>query len=152
MSEQGVARITISLPPSLLDEFDEVIAPMDLDRSKAMQQAIRDFLTEYRLKHDLTAAAVGTITLIYDHGVRGLEARLTDIQHHHPDLITASMHAHLDASHCLLVIVVRGTAGAIQELATLLKALRGVDQLKLTSLMAAKVSPHEHKHEPSFSR
>ena len=48
MSDQGVARITISLPPPLLDEFDQVIVPMKLDRSKAMQQAIRDFLTEYR--------------------------------------------------------------------------------------------------------
>jgi len=146
MSDQGVARITISLPPPLLDEFDEVIAPMKLDRSKAMQQAIRDFLTEYQWKHDITAAAVGTITLIYDHGIRGLEAKLTDIQHHQPELITASMHAHLDASHCLLVVVVKGTAGAIQKLARLLKGLRGVAQLKLTSLMAAALSPHEHGH------
>jgi CopG family nickel-responsive transcriptional regulator len=144
MSDQGVARITISLPPRLLDEFDEVIVPMKLDRSKAMQQAIRDFLTDYRWKHDTAAMAVGTITLIYDHGVRGLEAKLTDIQHHKPDLITASMHTHLDASHCLLVVVVKGAAGAIQELAKLLKGLRGVTQIKVTSLMVAKPPPHEH--------
>ena len=147
MSDQGVARITISLPPSLLEELDEVIAPMEMDRSKAMQQAIRDFLTEYRWKHDATAGAVGTITLIYDHDVRGLEAKLTDIQHHQPDLITASMHTHLDASHCLLVIVVKGAAGAIQELAKLLKGLRGVAQLRLTSLMVAKAASHEHGHK-----
>jgi CopG family nickel-responsive transcriptional regulator len=146
MSNQGVARITISLPPFLLDEFDEVIAPMQLDRSKAMGQAIRDFLTEYRSKHDVTAPAVGTITLIYDHGVRGLEAKLTDIQHHEPDLITASVHSHLDANHCLLVIVVKGTAGAIQGLAKRLRGLRGVAQLKLTSLLAAKLLSREHSH------
>jgi len=146
MSDHGVARITISLPPRLLEEFDDVIVPMQLDRSKALQQAIRDFLTEYRWKHDTAAPAVGTITLIYDHSVRGLEAKLTDIQHHQPDLINASMHSHLDANHCLLVVVVKGKAGQIQQLAKLLKGLRGVAQLRVTSLMAAETSPHEHDH------
>jgi CopG family nickel-responsive transcriptional regulator len=146
MSDQGVARITISLPPPLLDEFDQVIVPMKLDRSKAMQQAIRDFLTEYRWEHDAVAPAVGTVTLIYDHSVRGLEAKLTDIQHQQPDIITASMHTHLDENHCLLVVIVKGRAGEIQKLAKLLKGLRGVAQLKLTSLMVTTLSPREHRH------
>ncbi|MHA2429125.1 MAG: CopG family ribbon-helix-helix protein [Candidatus Hermodarchaeia archaeon] len=37
MSKLGVARISISLPPNLLEEFDNVIQQIGYDRSKAIQ-------------------------------------------------------------------------------------------------------------------
>ncbi|MFX1562101.1 MAG: nickel-responsive transcriptional regulator NikR [Promethearchaeota archaeon] len=144
MAKPGVARITISLPPDLLQDFEKVISQINYDRSKAIQQAMRDFITEYRWDHDVKAYAVGTITLIYDHEVQGLEAKLTKIQHHNPEVISSSIHIHLDAEHCLLVVVVNGEAGSIQELAKQLKGLRGVKQLKLTSLMMHEAHTHQH--------
>ncbi|MFX1563195.1 MAG: nickel-responsive transcriptional regulator NikR [Promethearchaeota archaeon] len=146
MAKTGVARITISLPPELLQDFDKVIEQMNFDRSKAIQQAMRDFITEYQWDYDVKAHAVGTITLIYDHEVRGLESKLTKIQHHNPGLIGSSIHIHLDDTHCLLVIVVNGEAGAIRELAKELKGLRGVKQLKLTHLMMHQTLGHKHTH------
>ncbi|MFX0204018.1 MAG: nickel-responsive transcriptional regulator NikR [Candidatus Hodarchaeota archaeon] len=136
MSKPGVARISISLPPNLLEEFDNVIQRIGYDRSKALQQATRDFITSYRIEYDPNAIAVGTITLLFDHDISGLEAELTDVQHHHTDLITSTTHIHLDGHHCLLVIVVKGQASRIRQLTTELQSLRGVQQIKLTSLMA----------------
>lgn len=146
MAKPGVARITISLPPDLLQDFEKVIAQINYDRSKAIQQAMRDFITEYRWDYDAKSYAVGTITLIYDHEVQGLEAKLTKIQHHNPEAISSSIHIHLDASHCLLVIVVNGEAGNIRELTKQLKGLRGVKQIKLTSLMMQQTPTHKHTH------
>jgi CopG family nickel-responsive transcriptional regulator len=146
MTKQGVSRISISLPPDLLQDFEQVVGEMDFDRSKAIQQAIRDFLTEYRWERDDDAYAVGTITLIFNHEIQGLESELTATQHHHPDVIMSTTHVHLNNSHCLLVIVVKGKATEIKELAVKLKGLRGVQQLKLTSLLGAPPTKHSHSH------
>jgi CopG family nickel-responsive transcriptional regulator len=138
MSKPGVARISISLPPHLLEEFDNVIQRIGYDRSKAIQQAIRDFITSYQIEYDQQTSAVGTITLLFDHDIPGLEAALTDVQHRTSDLISSTTHIHLDGHHCLLVIVVKGRAKRIHQLTATLQSLRGVQQIKLTCLATNK--------------
>ncbi|MFX1341611.1 MAG: nickel-responsive transcriptional regulator NikR [Promethearchaeota archaeon] len=138
MSKPGVARISISLPPNLLEELDTVIQRIGYDRSKAIQQATRDFITSYRIESDQKASAVGTITLLFDHDIPSLEAELTDVQHQHSDLISSTTHIHLDGHHCLLVIVVKGQTMRIHQLTTTLQSLRGVQQIKLTCLTTNK--------------
>ncbi len=135
MTKPGVARISISLPPNLLDEFDQVTSSIGFDRSKAIQQAMRDFISEYLWEHDPAVRAVGTITIIYNHEIPGLEEELTNIQHQYTPLISSATHIHLDSHHCLLVIVVNGQARKIKELASQLQRLRGINQLKVTSML-----------------
>jgi CopG family nickel-responsive transcriptional regulator len=83
MAGGGVSRISVSVPLDLLNEFDETIARMGYDRSKVIQLAMRNFLTEYMWKYEEEEVASGTITIIYDHEIKGLEESLTDTQHHH---------------------------------------------------------------------
>ncbi len=137
MTKTSVARISISLPPNLLAEFNNVTASIGYDRSKAIQQAMRDFISEYQREYEPLAQAVGTITLIYDHAIPELEADLTDVQHRFFAIVSSTTHIHLDSNHCLLVIIVKGPAEKIHELSSELRRLRGIHQLKLTSLMVA---------------
>lgn len=130
MIKKGVSRISISLPPDLFEKFDDTIKQMMLDRSKAIQIAMRNFLTEYRWTHEQRGMATGAIVMIYDHEVKGLEESLTDVQHVHQHIINSSMHVHLGERDCLSVVAVRGEAGAIQNLAKELIAKRGIKQLK----------------------
>lgn len=146
MTKSRVARISISLPPNLLEEFDQVTSNIGFDRSKAIQQAMREFISEYQWEHDPTTKAVGTITIIYDHDVPRLEGELTTIQHQDTDLISSSTHIHLDTHHCLLVIVVKGQASRIKDLATRLQSLRGINQLKVTSMKEESHSRQAHSH------
>ncbi len=146
MSKPGVSRISISLPPALLEDFDAVITDIGYDRSKAIQQAMRDFISEYQWDAAPSTSAVGTVTIIYDHDVSGLESELTAIQHQHTDLITSATHIHLDSHQCLLVIVVKGPAVKIKQLASKLQGLRGIHQLKVTSLMEALAPTNSHSH------
>lgn len=146
MTKSGVTRISMSLPPSLLKEFDHVTTNIGFDRSKALQQAMRDFISEYRWDQDPDVNAVGTITIIYDHDILGLEGELTRIQHQHTSLITSTTHIHLDTHHCLLVIVVKGRAAIIKQLAKELQSQRGINQLKVTSMMAGAESSSGHSH------
>ena len=146
MPKSSVTRISISLPPSLLEDFDQVTSNIGYDRSKAIQQAMRDFISEYHWELDITASAVGTITIIYDHDILGLEGELTKIQHQHTALISSTTHIHLDTHHCLLVIVVKGNTAKIKELATQLQSLRGINQLKVTSMKGETSSKPQHSH------
>lgn len=134
MAKTGVTRISMSLSPQLLEEFDEVITKIGYDRSKAIQQAMRDFITEYHWEYDPLTNLAGTITFIYSHEIPGLETELTTIQHQFPKTISSTTHIHLD-HYCLLVVVVNGPAKDIKALASKLQSLRGIHQLKITSLM-----------------
>jgi CopG family nickel-responsive transcriptional regulator len=132
MSGKGVSRFGVSAPPELLTEFDETIARMGYDRSKALRLAMRDFLTEYKWKHKEEGAVAGTFTIIYDHEVKGLEESLTDTQHLNRNIINSTLHIHLDERNCLLVITVKGEVKAIRDLARELMSKRGIKQFKLT--------------------
>ncbi len=146
MAKTGVTRISISLAPSLLETFEEVTVSIGYDRSKAIQQAMRNFISEYRSTFDRSTTVAGTITLIYDHKVKGLEAQLTSVQHNYTGIVSSTTHIHLDPLHCLLVIVVRGRIEEIKELASQLRSLRGICQLKLTNLMIDDPLASDHTH------
>ena len=60
-----------------------------------------------------------------------LPGRLTAAQHHHYGQIISSLHVHLDHDHCLEVLVVRGRARALRDLAERLIATRGVKHGRL---------------------
>ena len=131
MFEKGVLRFSVSVQPELLTDFDEIIKRMHYDRSKAIQLAMRNFLTEYTWKYSEEGMAAGTMTIIYDHEAKGLEKNLTDTQHLYMNTISSAMHIHLDEQNCLLVIAVNGKIKTIQNLAKDLMNKRGIKQLKL---------------------
>jgi CopG family nickel-responsive transcriptional regulator len=131
MTKKGVSRISISLPPDLLDEFDRVIKQMGYDRSKAIQASIRNFLTENKWMHEERGIVMGALVMIYDHEVKGLEESLTDTGHLYSSIIGSSMHIHLDERNCLEIIAVKGEVESIRNLAQELMSKRGVKQIRL---------------------
>jgi len=136
MAGKGVSRFGVSAPPELLAEFDETIARMGYDRSKALQLAMRNFLTEYKWEYKEKGVVAGTVTIIYDHDVKGLEESLTDTQHLNRNIINSTLHIHLNERNCLLVIAVKGKVKAIQDLAKELMRKRGIKQLKLITVLS----------------
>ena len=69
---------------------------------------------------------VGTITLVYDHETRELSKKLTRLQHHHHDLVLASTHVHLDEHMCAEMVLTKGRAGEISDMADMLRQQKGV--------------------------
>ena len=136
LSRKGVSRFSVSLSPDLLNEFDEMSKRRGYDRSKAVQLAMRNMLTEDMWKYEEKGIAAGTITLIYDHETTGLEESLTDIQHLSREIIISTMHIHLDERNCLLVIAIKGEVKTIQNLAQDLISQRGIKQLKLATVLS----------------
>ena len=132
MKKESVSRFSISLPPSLLQQFDEMSKEKGYDnRSLAIGDMMRDRLVEHRQKFGNEDIA-GTITLVYDHHKQHVQAALTDIQHDHHEVIVSTVHVHLDHDNCLEVLVVRGQAAVIKKIADELTAAKGVKHGKLT--------------------
>ena len=75
---------------------------------------------------------VGTVTLVYDHHVRMLNEKLTDIQHDYHHSILSTLHVHLDHDNCLEVLVVRGKSAEVRKIADTLISTKGVKHGRLT--------------------
>ena len=91
-----IVRVGVTFPPNLLKELDEAIEKMGYDsRSKAIQDAVRSFLTEHRRLQKQKGASAGVLVIAYDHQVKGLKDALIGTQHKLSHLIYSSLHIHL---------------------------------------------------------
>ncbi len=122
----SVTRFGVSLDENLLAQFDRIIARKGYtNRSEAIRDLIRNSLV--REQWELGAdQVVGTLTLVYNHNVRDLSDKLTDLQHAHYKAIVSTLHVHLDPHHCLEVLVLRGKAKELKSIADRLIGTRGV--------------------------
>jgi CopG family nickel-responsive transcriptional regulator len=127
-----LSRIGVAIDSELLDKFDRLIAQRGYtNRSEAFRDLIRDELVE-KAWESPESQVVGTVTLVYDHHVRLLNEKLTDIQHDHHKNILSTLHVHLDHDNCLEVLVVRGTSAGVRKIADVLISTKGVKHGRLT--------------------
>lgn len=121
----GVARLSFSIEKSLLDRLEKLVKEGRYEnRSEFIRDLIRGRLVEQEWEHN--KEAVGTITMLYDHHRRGLSEKLTEVQHDFHHDILASTHIHLDHALCAEIVIVRGRASRLKELADLLRRHKGV--------------------------
>ncbi|NIV44555.1 nickel-responsive transcriptional regulator NikR [candidate division KSB1 bacterium] len=131
--KQSVARFSVSLPSSLVHEFDGVWRSMGyMSRSKAAHDAFRGFISEFKLMSERVGQIIGAIVLLYYVDKPGLLNQIMHVQHRFEDVISSSMHVHLAQDKCLEVIAVRGNVKEIKRLAHELATKKGVKQLKFT--------------------
>ena len=139
-------RFTISLDEALLSELDVFLRRRKYgNRSEAIRDLIRAALLEQTREDD--GDIVGVISLVYDHHQRQLQDRITDLQHDFHHQVLSTTHIHLNPDHCLEVILARGRAGRVRQLADRLTALRGVINGGFQAVGAqAAEEPHTHAH------
>jgi len=127
----GLSRFGVSLEEDLLQAFDLSIGGQGYqNRSEAIRDLIRDHLIQKKVgKGD--EEVVGVISLLYDHRTHHLSDILADMQHKASVMVNASLHIHLDAHNCLEVVVVRGSANKVHEVAGKLIATKGVQNGRL---------------------
>lgn len=147
----GVVRFSVSLEGDLLDQFNRYCSEQRFaTRSEAVRQLLRERLTTHAWHNDCRDAA-GTLTLVYDHHRPMLRDQLMELQHQHNELVVSTLHAHLTHDVCLEVILLRGPAGRLQQLAAQLRGLKGIFKGELVMAAAEEASApptHSHPHEP----
>ena len=128
-----LTRFGISIDARLLEQFDRLIETKGYqNRSEAIRDLIRADLVE-REWADHDRETVATVTLVYDHHTRDLADKLTEHQHSHHQEIVSALHVHLDAHHCLEVVVIKGRAERVQRIADELIGTKGVKHGKLVA-------------------
>jgi CopG family nickel-responsive transcriptional regulator len=131
-SIKGVVRFSLSIPPSLLRNFDEVWKVKGYDnRSRAAHDAFRSFISEYKLAFSDTEEIAGAIMLIYYLDKPGLLNQIVEIQHGFEGIVSSTMHIHLAKNKCLEIMAVKGKAKDIRELGQKLSTQKGVKEMKL---------------------
>jgi len=126
-----LVRFGVSIPKELLDRFDEIIDESGyVNRSEAIRDMMRDFI----VRHEWEAGdreVAGTITMLYNHDEADVVKELLDLQHDYLEEIVSSIHVHMDEHNCLEVVIVKGKAHRIKEIADRLLSLKGVKHGKL---------------------
>jgi CopG family nickel-responsive transcriptional regulator len=127
-----LSRIGVAIDAKLLERFDRLISKRGYtNRSEAFRDLIRDELVEHAWESP-DSPVVGTVTLVYDHHVRQLGEKLTEMQHEHHRSILSTLHVHLDHDHCLEVLVVKGRAAEVRQIADAIISTKGVKHGRLT--------------------
>ncbi|NOZ76171.1 MAG: nickel-responsive transcriptional regulator NikR [Euryarchaeota archaeon] len=133
-----VTRFSVTISPRLMERFDAILEEKGYaNRSEGIRDLIRDFIVSDEWEK-AEGETVGTLTLLYDHDVRGVSDKLTELQHSHHTHVLSSMHVHLDQHNCLEVLVIRGNPREIKELADSLIAARGVKHGRLVMTSTGK--------------
>lgn len=146
-----LVRFSVAIGGELLQKFDRYReAHRYPNRSEAVRGLMRAALVEEAVTHD-DGEAMGVVTLIYDHHTSRIAERLTELQHLHIDRVVSSTHVHLDAHRCLEVILLRGPAKTVRELADGLIGTKGVETGRLVLSSAAPIPDrhdggHTHHH------
>jgi CopG family nickel-responsive transcriptional regulator len=138
----GVARISISLPEGLLHQLDGMVAERGFEsRSQAIADMIHQQVTEHReeLGHDIMA---GTINLVFDHSIPGVQKHLADLQHEYIDEVISALNVNLIQNQTLSVILVQGPIRKLKMIADRMITCRGVITGKL--LMSTAIIPQVH--------
>jgi len=138
----GIARISVSLPEALLQQLDEMVSDRGFEsRSQAIGDMINQQLTDYRKKrgHDIMA---GTINLVYDHSIPGIQKHLAVLQHEFLDEVISTLNVNLIDNRILSVLLVQGPADKLKTIADRMITCRGVISGKL--LMSTAIIPQLH--------
>ncbi len=119
-----LVRFGVAIDAPLLSELDALVGERGCTRSELFRDLARAEIGRAKIPRGVDA--VGALTLVYDHHVRDLSEKLTELQHELGENVRATMHVHLSHDLCMEVIVVRGKSDRLKAIAERMLAMRGV--------------------------
>ena len=135
MPVSGATRLSVSLPSSLVREFDAVWHSMKYtNRSKAVHDAIQNYITEHKWMQEEEGELIGALVLLYYFDKPALLNTIMQIQHEFESVIASSMHVHMTQDKCLEILAVKGSAEHMKSLMQKLMAQKGVKQARLAAI------------------
>ncbi|MCM8818664.1 MAG: nickel-responsive transcriptional regulator NikR [Candidatus Omnitrophica bacterium] len=118
-------RFGVSMNENLLKKFDDFIKKQKYkNRSEAIRDLIREKFVEEEWEKGKNVA--GCIVIVYEHNIREIVNKITDIQHMFSKNIISTQHIHMDEENCMEIIAMKGNLKKIKELYFTLKSLKGV--------------------------
>jgi CopG family nickel-responsive transcriptional regulator len=135
LTKTNVARFSVSLPSPLLKRLDETWRSMHYeDRSKAIHDAVRSFISEFEWMQKEAGIITGAVLVLYYLDKPGLLNEIARTQHRFKNAISSTTHIHLEEDECLEMIAVKGDVQEVRSLTQALMAKKGVKQVKVAAL------------------
>jgi CopG family nickel-responsive transcriptional regulator len=130
-----VTRFSVSFPPTLVKKLDEAWKSMRYEnRSKAVHDAVRSFISEFEWMQKEAGRITGAVLVLYYLDKPGLLDEITRVQHQFVEVISSTLHVHLEENKCLEIIAVEGSAQEVRSLTQALMAKKGVKQVKVAAM------------------
>ncbi len=145
-----LTRFGVAIETPLLAELDELVAQRGCTRSELLRDLARAEVVRSKVARGTNAVA--SLTIVYDHHVRDLSDKLTDLQHDLGDQVRATLHVHLTHDLCLEVIVMRGRSDKLQAIAEMILATRGVKHGGIEIIAEQSKASEVHRGAPPKRR
>lgn len=100
-------------------------------RSEIVREALRNLFSEVEWTSRLTGTALAVVTMTFNVKRRGVFEEISRLQHRFEDIISTTLHNHMGGTR-LEVILTRGDIAKIRDLAERLKAIRGIEVVRVT--------------------
>lgn len=140
-----LARLSMSLPGSLLDSFDKMVADRGLpSRSSAMTELIRGAVAEHAERMRPDDVVAGTVTLVYASDSGTARHRVAQKQRDFLKEVISSQHVFLENDQSLEVLLVQGPPSQLDDLCDAFRRIRGMVQVKLVTTAALLPPLHDH--------
>lgn len=123
---KNLVRTSASLPAKVLADLDQLVIDRGFNnRSALLAEIIQKEVAAFR--QDFTNEVMaGTLTLVYDHSVPGLQAKLNHLKHVHVAEIISSTQVQLLDQHTLEVNLMQGPAQELNRISHEMISNRGV--------------------------
>ncbi|MBQ1450912.1 MAG: nickel-responsive transcriptional regulator NikR [Eggerthellaceae bacterium] len=122
-----LARFSVAMPEDLLMRFDGFVARRGLAKNRS--EVVRDLVREALIAEEAElpgTEVMGTLTIVFNHHSHDVQEKLHHIQHAHYTEVVSTTHVHLDEDNCLEVIILRGEATDVRDIADVILGTKGV--------------------------
>jgi len=124
-------RTSLNIPSDVLATFDDTWQAEGLEsRSRAVREAIQEYVERHRQLEELTGEVTAAIAFDYEHTL--VIGDLHTVQHEFQDVIETTHHTH--GEWCLETIFCRGAAGRIRKLVYRLRDFDAVGRVNVMFL------------------
>ncbi|WP_019556635.1 CopG family ribbon-helix-helix protein [Thiomicrorhabdus arctica] len=121
-----LVRTSASLPAKVLEDLDQLVIKRGFNnRSALLAEMIQKEVSSYRQEFTNEIMA-GTLTMVYDHSVPGLQLKLNHLKHLHVAEIISSTQSQLMEQQTLEVILMQGGAQDLNRISQDMLSHRGV--------------------------
>ncbi len=121
-------RTSLAIPEADLEQFDATWQAEGIEsRSRAIREAMAEYVERHHELETLGGTAVGTVLFDYEH--EAVIERLHDVQHDYQDVIISTSHTH-QGEWCLEALFVTGEAARIRALTYELKDFDGIRRVR----------------------
>jgi len=116
-------------------KLDEIWKGMQYEsRSKAIHDAVQSFISEFEWMQKEAGRITGAVLVLCYLDKSGLLDEVTRVQHQFKNVISSTLHVHLEENKCLEIIAVEGSVQEVRSLTQVLVAKKGVKQVKVAAI------------------